>query len=307
MRYDMPRKINDVALMFLQEHNFLQAQKMFYINKKNNPCHQTYNNLGYYLITEGMLCSNGRIRNALEIGSRYIMEASKMDITVTNLCALVKTIDYRINRIKRCKNKKQLYENACILLKRAIDIEYSDELQYNYLRFCYLLNPSDKQILSQTRTLVLNYTSIESVSLYFEILRAYGNTIEGNRCTDMFGEYIDDVDILMYYAKTEQYEKAIPLCDKVFSQYSVDAFVASAIIECSIGINYFEKAQEFSRKIALMKSDCEYAISGISNKILTNLHSSSSYRREKINLYTSIPPYLDQCCYFGCTMHDTRW
>ena len=299
------QKINHTALLYLQRQDFEKAQKLLYFNKKKYPCHQTYNNLGYYLITEGMMCGNGKIKNALEHGSRYLFKAFEMKQTVTNICAIVKSIELKINKCKT--SKKVFYKNAYDLLKKASELDNSVELQYNLLRFYYLYDPDDVQILEQAKLFATNYTSIESVSLYFEILRAKSLIIEGNKCIEMYGEYIDSVDLLMFYTKTEQYEKSYPLCEEILSEYSIDKYIASAILENCICTNHCDEAQKYAKKILIIQNDYEYEVSYMPKKIFEELHSSSSYRRQVICSYNSVPPYLDMCCYFGCTLHNKQW
>ena len=57
----MVNKINRSALDELSKHNWKIAQKMLFDNAKKHPCHETFNNLGYYLCTEGLECKNNKV------------------------------------------------------------------------------------------------------------------------------------------------------------------------------------------------------------------------------------------------------
>ena len=41
--------LNDRAMSLLAKGEFDAAQELFYLNKRQNPCRQTYNNLGSFL------------------------------------------------------------------------------------------------------------------------------------------------------------------------------------------------------------------------------------------------------------------
>ena len=83
--------MNERALKCLIEGNFEEAQKLFFENAKKNPSHETYNNLGNFLIDEGLLCKNGRVRNAQKLGVKYLFKALEIRRTFITLCALAKS------------------------------------------------------------------------------------------------------------------------------------------------------------------------------------------------------------------------
>lgn len=85
-------EINKKALLELDSGNWKEAQKLFFENAKNNPSHETLNNLGYYLCTEGLTCVNGKVRDAGILGMNYLIKASKMKNSVKNFCAIATAI-----------------------------------------------------------------------------------------------------------------------------------------------------------------------------------------------------------------------
>ena len=300
------QEINNLALTLLDKQDWKGAQQLFRYNAKKHPCYQTYNNYGYYLITEGMLCKNGQTQNALKLGIKFLVKALDIKFTVTSICALVKALEYQI-RIAKPSEKSNLYEYACQLLEKGIEIEYSYEMQYNLLRFQYLLNYQNEKMLDQVRSLANNFTSSESVLLYFGGLGKNTLQNEGNECIAKYSEYIDDVELLMFYAKTEQYEKGYCLCEKVYKNFSMDKFTLSAIIECCVNTEHLEDVLFYSQEIMSTSGKNKDLNEKLPSKIFSNLSSSTNYRRMIINSYFSVPPYLDQCCYFGCALHGTPW
>ena len=300
------REKNNMALTLLEKQDWKGAQQLFRYNAKKHPCYQTYNNYGYYLVTEGMLCKNGQTQSALNLGINYLVKALDIKLTVTSICALVKAIEYKTRTVKPTE-KTILYEYACKLLEKGIETEYSHKMQYNLLRFQYLLNPQNKKMLDQVRSLVNNFTSSESVLLYLGILGKNTLQNEGNECIAKYSEYIDDVELLMFYAKTEQYEKGYCLCEKVYKNFSMDKFISSAIIECCVNTKHFEDVLFYSREVMRASGKNKDLNEKLTSKILSNLSSSTNYRKTIINSYFCVPPYLDQCCYFGCALHGTPW
>ena len=47
--YMTAREMNHKALNELSMQNQAEAQKLLFENAKKNPCHENFNNLGYYL------------------------------------------------------------------------------------------------------------------------------------------------------------------------------------------------------------------------------------------------------------------
>ena len=92
----MVRKINQDALRSLASQEWLVAQRLFFKNAKENSSYQTYNNLGYFLITEGLTCKNGIVRNAWKLGWKYLLKAFEMKKTQVGAQAMGVAIDYKL-------------------------------------------------------------------------------------------------------------------------------------------------------------------------------------------------------------------
>lgn len=67
--------LNDRAMSLLAKGEFDAAQELFYLNKRQNPCRQTYNNLGSFLYDNGMRLRNGKEVSAVALGKRYVQKA----------------------------------------------------------------------------------------------------------------------------------------------------------------------------------------------------------------------------------------
>ena len=302
----MKENKNHMALCLLDSQDWQHAQQILRENAKKHPCYQTYNNYGYYLITEGILCKNGKTKNALKLGTKYIIKALNIKRTVISVCAMVKSLEYQIRDAKPVE-RNLLYQKAYKLLEEGLEIEYSDEMQYNLLRYQYLLNPSDEKNIEQIEALINNFVTFESVSLYFGAISSRKLRDKGDDCIAKYGKYIDEVDLLMFYAKTKQYKEGFCLCEKVFKNYSMDKFISSAIIECCVNTNHFDEATLYSDEIMRMNDNSEFYVGKLPLKNSINLFSSSNYRKMIIDSYLCVSPYLDRCCYFGCTTHGIVW
>ena len=301
------KTINKNALAFLKKQNWQKAQQLLFYNSKKNPSHQTYNNLGYYLITEGLLIKSGRTRNAFELGKKYLMKAYELERTVVNINALVKMIEFQ-SLSASIEEKIYLHSSARNLLKEAIQIKYSDVLQYNLLRFEYFLNPGDKYLFPQTVDLLQNYACPESALLLLGILWEKNFYDEGVKYIGQYGHLIDKIDLLMSYSKLGLYKEGCELSESIIPFYDLDDFVLSAIIECYVNTQHFSEAKKLLLVVKDRKKESnDQEKNNFFDVIFENLSSSDIRRRNKINNYFINPPFIDSCCYFGCELHQTDW
>ena len=298
--------INQKALASLSKQKWKTAQQLFYYNAKKNPSHETYNNLGYFLITEGLLCKNGKTRNALKLGMHYLLKAHQFSTSAINSCAIVKAIDYQL-QIATKNEKNDLCIRACNHLKSALLIENSFEIQYNMLRFLYFRDCQNEEIIVQARELVEKFTCVESVNLYFELLSANHLCNRGLECIEKYGDFLDEATLLMFYAKCGLFEKGYDLCELVCRVYSLDEFISAAIIECCIATNHFIEAQKYTEVIKIFNNNANhFHKKNERTSMLYNLLNSTDYRRKILDSYHPSPPLIESCCYFGCKMHHTE-
>lgn len=140
MCQDTPMKINQDALELLARQQWLEAQRLLFENARKNPSYQTHNNLGYFLITEGLALKNGNARCAYKYGENYLLSAIKMQENPISYCALAVLTGYRLRRALITSKKKsaELYKLQYEYFTRAEKLCPSDrEIRYN--RFARLL------------------------------------------------------------------------------------------------------------------------------------------------------------------------
>lgn len=292
---------NEKALRCLMTQRWEEAQRLFFENVQEFPSHKTYNNLGNYLIDEGYVCENGKIKNAQELGLMYLLKAAEMEEDPVNLCTIAKAYDYELRTADESQ-RDSLYIQSYRYLEQAIRIEESNEIQYNYIRICCLLNMDDETILESARKLIEHYICNESISLYLEILRRHFKIEEGVLCIEKYREYLTEMDILMFYTTFELYEEGYQLCENVFAEFSSDQYIASAIIECCINTQHFKEAELYASCIRDVEENKQWC-----NRILKNMDTSDSYRRKLIENCRMLPPFQSVCGYYGCPIHGTKW
>lgn len=296
----LPFEINRQALDFLDKQEWLKAQILLFENAKKHPSYQTYNNLGYYLISEGLIRKNGKVRNALILGLNYLKKSANIKKTSINCFATIQSTDYLL----RCKkaNKNELCKYVCESLKQSLSLEYSYEIHYNYLRFLYIWQPDNNEILYEIRRIVKNKAFEESVSLYFELTRRKGLIEEALEIIRKFPQYLDEIDLLMFYTKFEMYEKGYALCETVFNSYSLNEFIVSAMVQCCVFVKDFELAEKYS--IEFLNNSF---LNKKSRSYIKTMLSSPNGRKKTISEYKHIPPAIIKCSYFGCPQHNTEW
>ncbi len=300
------KEINTKALLELSDGNLREAQLLFFENAKKHPSHQTYNNLGFYLITEGLMRKNGKTINALKLGTKYLKKSYEISRSAINIFAIVTSINYQLKFLKE-NEKKALYQEAYYYLTEANKYVNSDYTKYNLLRFLYLLRYDNKRCIEQSKHLVKNNTNDETVALYFNILCKNSLFTEGNLCIQKYGQFIKSDDLLVFYAKSKQYEKGVAISQEVIKDYEMTNSIIAAIIECYNNTNRVEELQAYINSINKENSIHPFLSNKALKLMLGNSAFSIDYRRKNIESHIFYLPYLDQCCYFGCSAHNTPW
>lgn len=300
--------MNERALKCLIEGNFEEAQKLFFENAKKNPSHETYNNLGNFLIDEGLLCKNGRVRNAQKLGVKYLFKALEIRRTFITLCALAKSYNWALKSAKG-NHREQELELLKDCFESAVLLNASNENRYNYLRALYLCGEEIDLLLPAVRELLNIYICKEGVSLYFLLLFEYSLIDEGLLCIERYGGYLELVDILMFYAKFGLFEKGYELCDEVKKYFGMDKYIISAVLECYVNTNHLEEASLY---VDFIKENWDeirnYSVgTDCDQSLLFDVNKTNVKRKEFIAEYSWTPPMIEICCYYGCPIHKTSF
>lgn len=307
----MFQEINHKAMTELCNQNFVGAQKLLFENAKKNPCHETFNNLGYFLCTEGLFNNNDdRIRSADVLGMKYLIKAVNIKLSVKNLCAIATAIDLRITWKAKKKEDFCTYENAFKVMDKALQLHYYDMLEYDKIRFLYLYDANNYIILESLRRLVKTYICEESVTFYLYVLCRHFCFEECLDAIKKYEKYIETADLLNLYFLCGAYDKCASCFKPIIDgRYGLDEVGDSIMIECLIKTGRFDEAEIYADYARGSESDDEYhSKQNCGKTAFDDLTESTEYRcnliaKHKEDLFGR-PRYITPCCYFGCVMHD---
>lgn len=298
---------NKKALEFLTNRDWHSAQKLLFENASRYKSHNSYNNLGYYLVTEGMICKDGKFLNTYNLGMKYLLKAAQIKDSATNAFAIVSALNYKI-RNSSSRKKTEICDEAIKWLKKGLSIKNSKEMRYNLLRFLYLTDPKREELIRLSEDVVKDFLCEESISLRLEILRTNRQKVAGLECIEKHRELLDEIDLLMFYTTVGLYEMGFALCESVCLKFSIDKYIASAMIECCVKTNHLNEAEIYASVIQENDSYVQYE--GKKNwcsKVFGDSSRTKNYRQKMISDYCMTPPFITECCYFGCDMHNTPW
>ena len=297
-------QINAKALEFISNQDFENDQKLLFENAKANPSYQTYGNLGHFIVSVGFARNDKRADKGFKLGYKYLLTSLKMKPTLTNSYALVQAIERHVQ--SKSLQRNFYYKKAKTLLISVDGMVQDTEHKYNILRYEYLLNPKDTSLLKQAESIFEENPSAEAAELYLGLL----GINQSKKGIDFISEhraFLDAVDLLMYYSKIGEYEKGYELCEDVLRIYSIDKFIASAIIECCVNTAHFDEAKVYAQEISENQSGRTRRSRHVFKHIFKSLLKSSKYRKRMLLKYHPLPPLISRCGYFGCPNHKTNW
>ncbi len=252
-----------------------------------------------------MICKNGRSLNAYNRGMKYLLKSAEIKATATNSFAIASALNYEL-RSSSPRKKSEICNEAIRWIEAGLRIENSKEMQYNLLRFLYMISPEEKKLIDFSENVVNIFPTQESVSLRLEILRINKRIDAGLDCIERYREFLDEIDLLMFHTTTGAYEEGFELCEAVCQKFSIDKAIASAIIECCLKTKHFNEAKYYAD---IIQENGNY-ISAKKNwrsKVFGNLQDTRKYREKTLSDYRMTPSFVLMCCYFGCDMHGTPW
>lgn len=300
------REMNHKALNELSMQNQAETQKLLFENAKKNPCHETFNNLGYYLCTEGLMCSNRRFRKADNLGIKYIIKAAKIRTSTVNLCGIATVIDLLNRNNVNSSDDFLSYGNAYLALDKAVKLDYSDELEYNRLRFLYLCDAKNETILDGLRKLVQSYICEDSITFYLYVLCTHSMFEECLSVIKKYRQYVNSADLMILYYLCGEYAMGATYFTEIIDKIRLDETEAAIMCECLIRAGKPNEAKQYADSVTEYESDIKYK--GKDNwtaRVFDDLTNTTEYRSRLISGYKYIPSYITPCCYFGCPVHKT--
>lgn len=296
-------KINSAALDNLSKQNFAEAQSLFFENARNTPSHETYNNLGYFLCTEGLECKNGRVRNADKLGLSYLLKAEKLNTTSVNQSNIAGELEKQraFEFSKTGIDAAEICNEALRHAETAVRLKYSNELEYNRLRFLFLCDKRKIDVLNGMKELVCRFENDDAVEF---LLNLYCLHSEFNNCLRLISEYRDRLDaycLLSLYCRCGDFDSGAALCVKVYEQFVPDDTIVAMMAECLINTGEYSRADML--RVELENNAPEYCDTDKFLTVVKMAFNSSEYRKTVIQNYCYRPGYMVQCGYFGCKIH----
>lgn len=283
---------NEKALAFLENQDWENAQKLFYQNAILFPSHKTYSNLGFYLISEGLISKNGKYRSATTLGLKYLEKAKEYGHSVINYTAIAEALN-----LQKTSDFFKVYS----ILKKAAEICDNDVLKYNRLRCSYYLSEEYDEVLVSFKPLLDSFLCDECALFYLELLRKNNLKEEGNYFIQKYHQYFDESDIMLFFISTEQYEKGYKLCKKILQNHGMDELSIACILACC------SKSDIFGEMASYLK-EYKKNIGSFEKRMWTRIESlSANDIMNMIKSYKVPIPFVHSCCYFGCKKHQNKW
>ena len=275
-------ELNKKALAFLTTQKWENAQQLLFENAKKSPCHMTFQNLGYYLFTEGLLCKTGKYRNAEYLGFQYLLKAAKSGISIENLCAIATAMDHFFYYPNRAFDLKSPLSIAYESIDAACKLWQSDALIYNRLYLSYLLTKKPKQaFILELSNRLSNSENKYTVRFYLYLLAQSQRINECIACMDRYGKYLDELDLFTLCFLCDQYNRCLALSDSLIKKYDLDSVTQSMVSNV-------------------------YMWAGKQLPPAWESRNSLQSREEIILRFQFAPEFQPMCCYIDCPIHPNK-
>ena len=295
--------LNKQALEALYKGNFTLAQNLFYENAKSLPSHETYNNLGWYLYTEGLCCKNDKVRNAEKLAMHYLLKAKSLKLTSINLNNIANVLEGQRNYtccgtgVENVELSYAAYQNTDL----AVTLKYSDEAEYNRLRFLYLCDMQNVDVLLGLKVLIEKFNDIDCIEFWLNVLCIHEQFDECLKTVEQYQKDFNEMSLFLIYYLCGEYKKASDFIEDVIKKFSLHFVHKAMIIDC------LEKSGN-SQKVIDVKCLLTSEYIDDNKKVpkeLNQLFDNENYRTELTKSYRYKPPFITLCGYFGCRKHQT--
>ena len=296
---------NQKALIALSKGHFSEAQKLLFENARHFPTHETYHNIGYFLCSEGLECKNGKVRNADRLGLQYLLKAEQMKATSINQSALAGECEKQRNA-EFCRtgvDQPALCYTAWQHMERAVKLQYSHEAEYNRLRFWFLYDRLNPDILEGVKCLLAEYRTEDSAEFLLHLLCIHGDYRSCLELIPRYQDLLDKLGLLSLYCLCGDFAAGAALCDDVDKKFVLNDCTTAMMAECLIRSGKYASADALRKR---QKED----LTGLpgtrtDQQKFDRIFASPEHRAKLIQTYCYRPPYVPMCEYFGCPLHGT--
>ena len=290
-------QVNSQALDFLCKGDFDSAQYLLYQNAKQNPCCQTYNNLGSFLYDNGMTLKNGKNVSAVAYAKRYVKKAFEYDHSST-------VVSQNLGRMYYEEND---YINACHCFSLAYANGHNEKILFNKAISLFALH---RYLEAYECFQMIKPLFPEAVFPYLLTMAICDK--ESLLCfqkTNEYREFIQQMDLLdqmIFFYFGNQYQKILEIEPELNKSWSLRESDWAILVDALIQLGQEETIRPIiEEKLSNYDSFYEKSL----YQSVTVLLNEVSTRKEVIKEYfnTLSFPQIILCNYFGCEAHHTPW
>jgi Tetratricopeptide repeat. len=288
--------INERALIFLGNRDFLSAQEFFRKNVKKNPCHVSFNNMGVFYTFEGMELPNGKIRNARKLGMKYLKKAEEYQKSNLTFLALGDVF---------FENKD--YEEASRCFSQACGLKCDYASMYN-LALSFYRQELYKEALKWFEK-ALDVCEKADHDKIFEAYLFSLLQIDKKMCREKLSHLLEtnivpmDIDVFVLAYLCDELQAAERQIEYYFKHFSLDLEEMAMAFDCLFKLNKREEAQKYLELQMKSLNGYDYNVQPEIQR-LKKVFSDDEYRKNIASSFRYIRPLIKQCCYYGCKKHN---
>lgn len=223
--------LNHLAMEHLEDEDSSKAQFYFRQNRRKNPCYISYQNLGFYYVSEGMFLKSGKTQIALKLGLKYLKKAESFTRTYENVMAIGKAF-YRLNN---CKSASDYYRIAITLKEDCLSLNNLGASLYHlneYKDASYISKAIEKCTSSKDANIISDKPELYS-SYAFSLLRFDKNkshkVLKQILEKDFFHIEIDEFTIAYLCG---DFQLAGSLCPELFKKWHLQPPDIAMVLDC---------------------------------------------------------------------------
>jgi len=290
---DQGIRYHDCAMQALERDDFYSAQEYFQKALKRTPSYQTYNNLGYFYLSEGRTDENGCVKSADAVGMRYLKKA----LAIKSTAITSRSLGYFLYQ-------KRAYQEACEFFSLSYSIKQDDSVLYDLAAAQYMAR--NEAVLS-TLAPLRREGSTEAMELYlFAVLRFAPEELSAVLEREKNWErLLDPPEIMELRYFTGKYEAIRAEVSMLLSEWSLWKEQWAMLIDAFLSCDAEEELA------CLMREHFEtYDETPARKKEMRDLRlmlRNERMRKRCIEAYEYVPVIFPFCGYFGCSKHDQPW
>lgn len=293
-------ELNRTALEKLESDDIItnkdlkNAEKAFARNAKKNPCHISYQNLGYFYLND---FQDGKSLKGIKESLKYLELAKKFQKSYPNFISFGKAYF-----------KLKDYEKALENYTEALKMKRNTVTLYNVSLVLYIMNKMDSAYTYAKELYALIQTcddyekdQVVALCLYIFQRRDLEGTVKLLKNMD---DGLKNSDTLMAECfkvafLCKEYEIAYEYWNMIKDMWVCNCEEYAMLIECAERLN-LEINKEIMEQLEFSKYNKKEF------RVKQKIRDDRGYRNEVINNFKYDGDVIDECCYIGCRKHNTQ-